>query len=408
MSDSSRKVNILLPNERQLHSSPAPVRVTATSLHQFFDMSPDALLVIGPAGTIMMVNEQTEALFGFARSELVSQQLEILLPERFRDPHSAHRERFFSAPRTRQMGAGLQLSGKRKDGTEFPVDISLRPLLIDEAFHVMAAVRDMTTAREIEQHLSILNMMLSLTGSSVSLFDTQGRYRFASENTANHLGLAQRDFVGKTWQELGLPAEFMAPVVAQLQKVLSTGQSVVEEILFSVTSGMRWFECVAQPVVDQNGEVTSLVVSSQDITERKQGEDALHRLASIVESSGDAIYSNTLEGVITSWNSSAEKLLGYTADEIIGKSISLIIPPDRQKELPQILARITAGETVQHHETTRMRKDGTHIEVSVTVSPGRDSPAEACVGIVGNPAWGAVIMACPRPASGADSAFSHC
>src|SRR6266702_7442974 len=106
--------------------------------------------------------------------------------------------------------------------------------------------------------------------------------------------------------------------------------------------------------------------------ERKGIDAAIIQLASIVESSGDAIFGETLQGVITSWNNGAEKLFGYTADEVTGKSISLIIPPDRQKELPEILARITAGETVQHHETTRMRKDGTLIEVSVTVSPLRD------------------------------------
>src|SRR5712692_1396029 len=109
-----------------------------------------------------------------------------------------------------------------------------------------------------------------------------------------------------------------------------------------------------------------------NINERKGTDAAIIQLASIVESSGDAILGKTLQGVITSWNSSAEKLFGYTADEVIGTSISLIIPPDRQEELPEMLARITVGETVQHYETTRMRKDGTHIEVSVTASPIRD------------------------------------
>ncbi len=106
--------------------------------------------------------------------------------------------------------------------------------------------------------------------------------------------------------------------------------------------------------------------------ERKGIDAAIIQLASIVESSGDAIFGETLQGVITSWNNGAEKLFGYAADEVIGTSVSLIIPPDRQKELPEILARITAGETVQRYETTRMRKDGTHIEVSLTVSPIRD------------------------------------
>ena len=106
--------------------------------------------------------------------------------------------------------------------------------------------------------------------------------------------------------------------------------------------------------------------------ELERSNAAMYQLAAIVESSGEAILGKTLQGVITSWNRGAEKLFGYTADEVIGKSVSLIIPPDRQEDLPKILARITAGETVQHYETTRVRKDGTHIEVSVTVSPIRD------------------------------------
>ena len=106
---------------------------------------------------------------------------------------------------------------------------------------------------------------------------------------------------------------------------------------------------------------------------RKGIDAAIILLASIVKSSGDAIIGKTLQGVVTSWNRGAEQLFGYTADEIIGKSIALIIPPDRQQEPPEILARITVGETVQHYETTRVRKDGTYREVSITVSPIRDS-----------------------------------
>ena len=115
--------------------------------------------------------------------------------------------------------------------------------------------------------------------------------------------------------------------------------------------------------------------ASQDvpnINERKDRDAAIIQLASIVESSGDAIFGETLQGVITSWNSSAEKLFGYTADEVIGTSLSLMIPPDHQKEVVEISARLMEGEVVKNYETTRVRKDGTYIEVSVTVSPIRD------------------------------------
>jgi len=108
-----------------------------------------------------------------------------------------------------------------------------------------------------------------------------------------------------------------------------------------------------------------------NIDERKDRDAAIIRLASIVESSGDAIFGETLQGVITSWNSSAENLFGYTADEVLGTSLSLMIPPDRHKEVVEIAERLMEGEVVKNYETTRVRKDGTHIEVSVTVSPIR-------------------------------------
>src|SRR5688572_23831930 len=96
------------------------------------------------------------------------------------------------------------------------------------------------------------------------------------------------------------------------------------------------------------------------------------RLAAIVESSDDAIVSKTLDGVVTSWNQGAERLFGWTAAEMVGRPITVIIPPERLDEEPEILRRLRAGERVDHFETVRRRKDGTPIDVSVTISPVRD------------------------------------
>jgi PAS domain S-box-containing protein len=109
-----------------------------------------------------------------------------------------------------------------------------------------------------------------------------------------------------------------------------------------------------------------------DITEHKRAEEAMARLAAIVESSDDAIVSKDLNGTITSWNKGAEKLFGYTAAEVIGRPITILIPPDRMDEEPQILERIRRGERVDHYETVRHRKDSKEIDISLTVSPVRD------------------------------------
>src|SRR4051794_6112686 len=95
-------------------------------------------------------------------------------------------------------------------------------------------------------------------------------------------------------------------------------------------------------------------------------------LAAIVQSSDDAIVSKTLDGIITTWNDGAQRIFGYTAAEVIGKPISILIPPDRQDEEPKILSRLRAGERVDHFETIRVTKDGRTLEVSVTISPIRN------------------------------------
>jgi PAS domain S-box-containing protein len=118
--------------------------------------------------------------------------------------------------------------------------------------------------------------------------------------------------------------------------------------------------------------VTSLLIGAV-MAERRRDEATLARLASIVESSDDAIISKTLEGVVTSWNGGAERLYGYTAAEAVGRPISLIIPPDRPDEMLHILARLERGEHIESYETVRMRKDGTRLEVSLTVSPIRNA-----------------------------------
>src|SRR5262249_61697104 len=115
------------------------------------------------------------------------------------------------------------------------------------------------------------------------------------------------------------------------------------------------------PLFDESGKLIGAVNMLVDITERKQAEIAAFRLAAIVNSSDDAIVSLTLDGVITSWNRAAERLFGYTAAEVIGQSITIIIPPDRRDEEKHVLSRLREGEAIEHFETVRIRKDGTRL-----------------------------------------------
>jgi PAS domain S-box-containing protein len=127
------------------------------------------------------------------------------------------------------------------------------------------------------------------------------------------------------------------------------------------------------PLHDASGNVVGAVNMLLDLTERSQAEQVRQLLASIVEFSDDAIISKDLNGVIASWNPGAERLFGYTADEVIGKSITILLPPDLLNEESAILQRLCCDERIEHYETVRLRKDGSLIDVSLTVSPLRNA-----------------------------------
>jgi PAS domain S-box-containing protein len=128
---------------------------------------------------------------------------------------------------------------------------------------------------------------------------------------------------------------------------------------------------IVAPIRGDSGDVLGLSIIARDITDRDRAERASRRLAAIVESSDDAIASKDLNGIVTSWNRSAERMFGYSAEEMVGESIRKIIPADRQAEEDDVLAQIRRGQKVDHFETVRRRKDGTLFPVSLTVSPVR-------------------------------------
>jgi PAS domain S-box-containing protein len=135
----------------------------------------------------------------------------------------------------------------------------------------------------------------------------------------------------------------------------------------------RWVAVEASITHDPESGNLGLLGVTHDITERKRAEEGAQRLASIVESSEDAILSKDLNGVIQSWNEGAKRIFGYSAEEIVGKPILVLVPPDRQEEERMILEHVRRGEYVSHYETVRRRKDGTLVDISLTVSPLRDA-----------------------------------
>ena len=184
------------------------------------------------------------------------------------------------------------------------------------------------------------------------------------------LGYSREDLIGKSDYNF-FPASQADFFIAKDREVLRKGKlvEIPEEEIDTRLKGKRILHTKKIPILNADGSAQFLLGISEDITERKQSEEKNLRLATIVDSSDDAIISKTLDGTITSWNKGAERIYGYKEHEVIGKPISSLAPHDREDEIQGFLEQIRSGGTVKHVETVRRNKVGDDIDVSLTISP---------------------------------------
>lgn len=202
--------------------------------------------------------------------------------------------------------------------------------------------------------------------------DRDLRYVFVSRAYAEMLGRTPAEIEGKSIVEiLGEPG--LAAIRPFVEQVLAGSRVEHQTEVLSPGIGPRSLRVIYVPDRDSTGQIVGWIASLVDLSNDKQASDARTLLSSIVDTSNDAIVTKDLNGIITSWNAAAEQMFGYTPDEIIGKPIRLLIPPDRQSEEDDILRRLRQGERIEHFETVRVRKDGRPLNISVTISPLRNA-----------------------------------
>jgi diguanylate cyclase (GGDEF)-like protein/PAS domain S-box-containing protein len=234
--------------------------------------------------------------------------------------------------------------------------------------------------KDVEQAVldseALKTAMLESALDCVITMDHQGRvieFNTAAERT---FGYERSDVVGKELADLIIPPSLRARHREGLQRLADGGHSEILGKRLELT-GMR-VDGSEFPVeltvtgVELPGRPPMFTGFIRDITDRRRADEASRRLGDIVESSDDSIISTSLDGTILSWNPGATRLYGHTAEEIVGRNASLLIPDDRPDELPEIMRRLARGERIEHFETMRSRKDGTRVHVSLTISPIRD------------------------------------
>ena len=264
------------PQNASVSSSSTPIPITSTNVQPFLDISPDALVIINQAGTIVMVNRQTEAAFGFTREALLGQPLELLLPERFHKAHITHRNRYFSSPRTRPMGVGLQLVARRRDDTEFPVEISLSPLLLDDALHAIAAIRDITAQRAAErerlqqsQYIRQQAELIDLAHDAILVRDPASRVVSWNRGAEELYGWTAQEAQGRITHTL-LKTRFPTSR-ANVEVRLEREGQWEGELKHTRRDGSNVIVESRQVLVrDEQGQLTATLEINRDITRRRQ------------------------------------------------------------------------------------------------------------------------------------------
>jgi two-component system, cell cycle sensor histidine kinase and response regulator CckA len=357
---------------------PARERVVAMTGQREFgsagllEAAPDAIIGVAADGLIVLVNAQAERLFGYDRSELLGQPIELLVPEDVRAAHPGHRQRYENDAHPRPMGAGMPLAGRRKDGSRFPAEISLSPIDTEHNRVVAAAVRDVSDRVRAEAKFRGL---LEAAPDAIVGVTPDGRISLVNAQTERLFGYGRNELIGK-------PIEILVPDRTRdvhpghrdgyFRQPQPRPMGAGMELAARRKDGTEFPAEISLSSIDtEDGVLVSAAI--RDVTERRRATEAQNRLAAIVQSSHDAIMGKTPTGVITSWNPGAERLYGYSEAEIVGRNAEVLFPAGRRADEMAILARIVGGERVEQYQTERLRKDGNTVIVSLSLSPIADA-----------------------------------
>ncbi|MEK7236196.1 MAG: PAS domain S-box protein [Nitrospirota bacterium] len=324
------------------------------------------MVMVDQTGTMVMVNKLVEKQFGYPREELLGRKIEMLVPERYRTQHWDQRSRFSHTPTARGMGAGLDLSGLRRDGTEFPVEIGLNPIQTPEGVQVLASLVDITERRQSERAIrhSEERYRRLVEVSPDAIFVNRGdRIVFINDQGVKLFGAdSPDDIVGKSPLELIHPDDHAA-VRVRLQQLVEGRETVplVEEKIVRLDGRVVDVETSAARFIDHEGMGIQVVL--RDISDRKRAEQTLQKerdfIDAVLETAGALVIVLDRDGRILRFNRACEQTTGYSSEEVVGRYVwDPFVIPEEVDGVKAMFERLRGGEPRNDYESYWKGKDG--------------------------------------------------
>src|SRR6202171_475716 len=345
-------------------------------LSSIFDSALDAVVTMDADGRIADWKPMAETIFGWPKTEAVGRLVaDTIIPQRYRESHRLGLRRFLETGVGPVLNTRLELDGLHRDGHEFPIELSIGATRSGQGYAFSAFVRDISERHRAEEAVRAsearYRQIVETAFQGVWVIDSNNRTTFVNRHMSDMLGYAPEDMLGKavlTFMDADAQAAFAANRDGR-----QGAHQPTHEFRFRRKDGSElWVLLESSPDLDAAGTYRGSLAMVTDVTDRRLVQEALLRLAGMVATSTDAIMAVDLGGLILNWNRGAERMYGYTAEEIIGRSISTITPDAKAGELADILDRARRGESIDQVETLRKRKDGSLVEVSSSFSTLED------------------------------------
>jgi PAS domain S-box-containing protein len=376
--------------ERKMSRDRSEISESAAKYRGLLEAAPDAMVVVNQAGEIVLVNAQVEKQFGYRSDELVGQKVKKIIPEGFGERPIADSTRSVANALAQHIGAGIELSGRRKDGTEFPIEIMLSPLESAEGILVTATIRNISSPKAPEAHLAEAEgkrqfvenslreseeryrMLLDgIEDYAIFMMDPQGQILSWNAGAERIKGYRADEIIGQNFSCFFPPEDIEQGRPEEILRLTAAGGRHEEQGMRVRKDGSRFLASLTfTALYDQAGNLRGFSEFSHD---RSESKESAAKYRGLLEAAPDAMVVVSQAGEIVLVNGQVEKQFGYRRDELVGQKVKKIIPEGFAERLIADATRSTAEALAQHIgagiELSGRRKDGTEFPIEIMLSP---------------------------------------